>query len=126
MNSVPIFHDDITEILKDEKPEFTILYIDDIPLRGPATRYEQLDGSYKTVLGNQGMWRFVYEHMINVNRILQYMRYVGGTFSGPKTTICADKITIVGFECSYQGRYHDLAKWLSQYLYFFSFSFLFF
>jgi len=32
------------------------------------------------------------------------MKYAGGTFSGPKTTICSDKITIVGFECSYEGR----------------------
>jgi len=42
--------------------------------------------------------------MVNVNRILQCMKYAGGTFSGYKTTICVDKITIVGFECSYQGR----------------------
>jgi len=40
-NLVFIFHENVTEILKDEKPEFTILYIDNIPLRGPATRYEQ-------------------------------------------------------------------------------------
>jgi hypothetical protein len=42
--------------------------------------------------------------MNTVNRILQRMKYVGGTFSGPKTTICADHITIVGFDCSYKGR----------------------
>jgi len=32
------------------------------------------------------------------------MKYAGGTFSGPKTTIYSDKITIVGFECLYKGR----------------------
>jgi len=32
------------------------------------------------------------------------MKYAGEMFSGPKTTICSDKITIVGFECSYEGR----------------------
>jgi len=32
------------------------------------------------------------------------MKYTGGMFSGPKTMICSDKITIVGFECSYEGK----------------------
>jgi len=30
--------------------------------------------------------------------------YAGGTFSGPKTKICDDHITIVGFDCLYKGR----------------------
>ncbi|KXN91781.1 hypothetical protein AN958_12252 [Leucoagaricus sp. SymC.cos] len=30
--------------------------------------------------------------------LLQCMKYAGGTFSGPKMTICTDKITIVGFD----------------------------
>lgn len=33
-NSVPIFHDDVTFILRDEIPHITIPYIDDIPVRG--------------------------------------------------------------------------------------------
>jgi len=40
-NSVPIFHDDVTKILGEEIPEFTIPYIDDVPVRGPASRYIQ-------------------------------------------------------------------------------------
>ncbi len=36
-NSVPIFHDDVTFILQPEIPEFTIPYIDDVPVRGPET-----------------------------------------------------------------------------------------
>ncbi|EKM73974.1 hypothetical protein AGABI1DRAFT_47569, partial [Agaricus bisporus var. burnettii JB137-S8] len=53
---------------------------------------------------NKGIRRFIFEHLESTNRILQRMKYAGGTFSGPKTTICADKITIVGFDCSYLGR----------------------
>ncbi|KXN81154.1 hypothetical protein AN958_05973 [Leucoagaricus sp. SymC.cos] len=33
------------------------------------------------------------------------MKHTRGTFSGLKTTIIADQITIVGFECSYKGRH---------------------
>jgi len=39
-NSVPIFHDDVTYILQEEIPEVMVPYIDDVPCRGPATRYE--------------------------------------------------------------------------------------
>ena len=70
-NSVPIFHDDVTYILKDEVPEYTIPYIDDVPIRGPDTRYEREDGTYETLVKNPGIRRFVWEHMQNVNRILQ-------------------------------------------------------
>jgi len=103
-NSVSIFHDDVTYILCQEIPRYTLPYIDDIPIRGLKTRYELPDGSVETLEQNPGIWKFVFEHLETVNRILQRMKYTGGTFSGPKTMICSDKITIVGFECSYEGR----------------------
>ena len=103
-NSVPIFHDDVTEILKAEIPEFTIPYIDDVPVRGPAVRYESAPGQYETIPENSGVRRFVWEHMINVNRILQRMKYPGGTFSGKKTVVCSDSIEVVGHKCDYEGR----------------------
>ena len=32
------------------------------------------------------------------------MKYAGGTFSGPKTKICNNHVTIVGFDCLYKRR----------------------
>ena len=46
-NSVPIFHDDITHILQPEIPHITIPYIDDVPVKGPASCYIQSDGSHE-------------------------------------------------------------------------------
>ena len=103
-NSVPIFHDDVTEILKPEIPKYTVPYIDDVPIRGPAERYEQAPGVYETIKENKGIRKFVWEHMNNVNRILQRMKYCGGTFSGKKTLICSDAIEVVGHKCDYEGR----------------------
>ena len=103
-NSVPIFHDDVNFILQEEVPEYTMPYIDDVPVRGPASRYQQPDGSYETISENPGIRRFVWEHMNNVNRILQRMKYSGGTFSGHKSVVCASEITVVGHLCSYDGR----------------------
>ena len=103
-NSVPIFHDDVTTILEAEIPEYTIPYIDDVPIRGPATRYEIKNKGYETIPENDGIRRFVWEHMQNVNRILQRMKYCGGTFSGKKTLICAESIEVLGHKCDYEGR----------------------
>jgi len=103
-NLVPIFHDDVTYILRDEIPKYILPYIDDMPIRGPKTRYELPGDGVETLDWNPRIRKFVFEHLGNVNRILQRMKHAGGTFSGPKTTICSDHITIVGFEYSYEGR----------------------
>ena len=103
-NSVPIFHDDVTEILRPEIPEITQPYIDDVPIRGPATRYEVMPGVYETIPENEGIRRFVWEHMQNVNRVLQRMKYCGGTFSGKKTVVCAESIEVLGHKCDFEGR----------------------
>jgi len=112
-NLVPIFHEDVTAILKEEIPEFTTLYIDNVPLRGPSLRYEQPDGTYETIPENKGIRRFVWEHINNVNRILQRMKYCGGTFSGKKTVICAEEIQVLGHLCGYDGckPMEDTMRW---------------
>ncbi len=95
-NLVPIFHDNVTYILQDEILHFTRPYIDDVPVRGPETRYELPGGGYKTIPENQGIRRFVWEHFQVLNCIIQRMKYSGGTFSGPKAVLCASEIIVVG------------------------------
>ena len=103
-NSVPIFHDDVTYILREEIPHVTKPYIDDVPIKGPPTRYELPDGGYETIPENSGIRRFVWEHMNNLNRVLQRVKYAGGTFSGKKSLICCAEFVVVGHRCSYEGR----------------------
>ena len=69
-SSVLIFHDDVTYILCDKIPRYTLPYIDDVPIRRPATRYEKSDGTLEVLEKNPGIRRFIFEHMENVNRIL--------------------------------------------------------
>ncbi len=54
-NSVPVFHEDVTYILRDEIPHVTRPYIDDVPVRGPSTRYELPGGKYETIPENSGI-----------------------------------------------------------------------
>src|ERR1700742_783028 len=109
-NSVPIFHDDVSYILQDEIPHVTKPYIDDVPVKGPKTRYEKPDGTYETIPENPGIRRFVWEHLTNVCRVLQRMAYCGGTFSGTKSVLCAEEITVVGHRCTYEGRKPEINR----------------
>ena len=109
-NSVPIFHDDVTHILQEEIPHVTQPYIDDIPVRGPATRYIQSNGEPETIPGNSGIRRFVWEHFQDLNRVVQRMKYCGGTFSGYKSFLCASEITVLGHRCTIDGRLPDPSR----------------
>ena len=104
-NSVPIFHDDVTHILRDEIPHVTRPYVDDVPIKGPPTRYEipGKPGMYETIPENPGIRKFVWEHMQHVNRICQRMKYCGVTFSGPKAYLCLSEGEVLGHKVSYEG-----------------------
>ena len=117
MNSVPIFHDDITHILQPEIPDTTMPYIDDIPIRGPESCYILSDGTEERIPENPGICRFIWEHLQNLNRVVQRVKYCGGTFSSPKSILCAEEIIAVGHRCTPQGRLPDpkyiekITKW---------------
>ena len=104
MNAPQIMHGDVTFILRDEIPHITAPFIDDVPIKGPETRYETADGGYETIAENPGIRRFVWEHLNNVNRVMQRMKAHGGTFNGKKTIMCAPTAIIVGHKCTYEGR----------------------
>ena len=110
MNAVPIFHDDVTHILQPEIPKYTILYINDVPIRSPASTYQDDEGAFETILENSGIHCFIWEHFQNVNRIVQHMKYSGGTFSGKKSLVCTREITVVGHVCTPEGHVPDPVK----------------
>ena len=101
---VPIFHDDVAYILQPEIPDVTVPFIDDVLIERPVSKYRNGDGMYETIPENTGIRHFVWEHFQNLNRVVQQMKYCGGTFSGPKTTLCAAEIMVVGHRCTYDGR----------------------
>ena len=109
-NSVPIFHDDVTFILQPEIPQVTFPYIDDVPVRGPASRYIQPNGEPETIPDNSGIRRFVWEHFQDLNRVVQRMKYCGGTFSGYKSFLCRPEITVLGHRCTIDGRLPDQSR----------------
>ena len=106
-NSVPIFHNDVTHILRPEIPHITVPYIDDVPIKSPRSCYQRDDGMYETIESNPDIRCFVWEHFQGLNRIVQRMKYSGGTFSGYKSILCARKIMVLGHRCTPEGRLPD-------------------
>ena len=109
-NSIPIFHDDVTYILQSEILHTTIPYIDDIPIRGPATQYCLSDRSYQKHPENPNIRHFVWEHFQGLNPVVQRIKYCEGMFSGYKATLCVEEIMVVGHRCTINGRLPDESR----------------
>ena len=54
-NSVPISHNHVTFIPQTEVPDFTQLYIDDVPMCGGDLCYELPGGGHETIAKNLGI-----------------------------------------------------------------------
>jgi hypothetical protein len=84
-----------------------IPYIDDVPIKGPKLRYQLPDSGYETILENPAIRQFIWEHFKNLNRILQHVKYCGGTFSGHKLYLCVPEIMVLGHICNFEGQKAD-------------------
>ena len=102
-NSVPIFHEDVMKILQPEILHVTQPYINDVPVRGPASRYIKEDGEAETIPENPGIRQFIWEHLQDVNHVVQRMKYCGGMFSGYKLKLCTPEIVVTGHQCTFEG-----------------------
>jgi hypothetical protein len=78
MNLVPILHDDVTYILQPKIPHITIPYIDNTPVKGPKLENCTIGGSFETIPQNPAIRHFIWEHFVNLNRVIQCMKYCGG------------------------------------------------
>jgi hypothetical protein len=109
-NSPAVLQGDITHILRPEIPDWTQPFADDVPIKGPKSRYELPDGSFETMPGNPGIRRFVWEHLEAVHRIVQRVESYGATFSGKKAFIGVPRADILGHVCTYEGRVADPSR----------------
>src|SRR5882724_5659759 len=131
-NSVQILQGDISFIIQEEIPDIAATFMDDVNFRGPPTRYETdssgwysstaftdlppqsapvpcalgSDGNHFEVIPkNTGIRQFTWEHLNNVNHVLQCVKKVGGMFLGWKMDICVPEVVAVGYRCMYKGCY---------------------
>lgn len=101
-NSVAQFVRVVMTILEDLFPNIAMPFLDDIGVKGPYTDY---DGEEKF----PGVRRFVYEHLINLDRSLERIERAQATI-GPKSQFCCSGMVVVGFVCGAEGRSPMAAK----------------
>src|SRR6266403_1702795 len=109
-NAGAIFHEDVTFILEPEIPHVTWPYMDDCSIKGPATHYETSDGSYDTISDNPGIRTFIWQHLVDVHRILHRLRCAGTTVSAKKLFVAVPEVVILGHKCNYEGHIPDDSK----------------
>src|SRR5882724_10128720 len=63
------------------------------------------DQHYEVIPENTGICRFIWEHLNDVNRVLQCVKKARGTFSGWKMDVCVPEVVAVGHCCTYEGHY---------------------
>ncbi|CAG8603394.1 9585_t:CDS:2, partial [Acaulospora colombiana] len=97
-------------LLQDEIPDIANVFIDDLGVKGPPTRYEREDGTFETVPGHPNIRRFVWEHALDVNRVLHRVGHAGATVSGNKIQLAREEMVMVGQRCTYEGRVPDTEK----------------
>ena len=102
-NAVQIYQADMSFILQDEIPHYTMPFIDDLPAKSRMTGYQSEDGSFKTILENSGIHCFIWEHLIVINRILQHLQSVGAMLSTKKFVLAAPDVVIVRHKCTFEG-----------------------
>ena len=109
-NSPAVLQGDVTHILRPEILHLTQPFADDVPIKGPRTRYVLPDGSYETIPENSGIRRFVWEHLQDVHRIIQHVKSYRATFSGKKAFIGVPRADILGHICTPEGRVADPSR----------------
>lgn len=85
-------------------------FIDDVPIKGQPTCYQNVDGSYQTIPSNPLIRKFVFEHLVDVNRILHRLGHAGATVSASKLQIAEPEVDIVGHRCTFEGRIADPSR----------------
>jgi hypothetical protein len=66
-NSPAEFWQCMVFIMKDEIPNVANIFIDDLPIKGPALQYLTPEGKPETLKENSGIHCFIWEHALDVS-----------------------------------------------------------
>jgi hypothetical protein len=102
-NVVQVYQGDTAFILQDEIPNYTSPFINDVPIKLVKTRYQRTDRSYETIAQNPGIHRFIWEHCIVINHILQQLENVSVMVSTTKFVLAAPTAIIIRHKCTFEG-----------------------
>ena len=102
-NSVAQFVRIISKILEPISPNAARVFLDDIGVKGPKTKY---DGTKIS----PGLRQYIFEHLINLEKTLWFLELAGATIAAEKSQFVMAGLKIVGWVCDYDGRHPDEVK----------------
>lgn len=102
-NSVAQFQRGVVTLLDDLVPSVARPFVDDVAIRGPKTTYNNEEVS-------PGLRRYVAEHLRNVDRVLVNFELAGATAAAEKSQWCQEKVDLVGFTLTPEGRLPEQGK----------------
>ena len=109
-NASAIFHEDVIFILEPEIPHVAWPFVDDCSIKGLATCFETDTGGYETLPENPGIRKFIWQHLLDVHRILHHLLCAGATVSAKKLFVAVPEVIILGHKCNYEGHVPDDSK----------------
>ena len=109
-NSPAEFQKCMSIILQDEIPTVANIFIDDLPVKGPTSQYLDSEGKPEVLEVNPKIRRFIWEHALDVHRIMHKVKCAGATFAASKAQICRPEALIIGQTCNAAGRSPDTTR----------------
>ena len=104
-NSVSAFVWVSRKILSKDLGTIAEVFIDDIGVKGPKTQHGDEEAP-----GLPGVWKYVLEHLQNLDKVLADIEWAGATVLGEKSDWCWNGIMIVDFVCREAGRWPQASK----------------
>ena len=86
-------------------PHITLLYVNDVSIKGLKTRYKNEEISELSEIQ-----RFIMKHLQNIDCILTNLKYTELTLTALKLIFCFLKIKLVRFICDENERHSDSKK----------------
>ena len=102
-NSMAQFMHVITKILKDTSSKAAKVFLNDIGVKGPKSKYNN-----EEIL--LGICQYIFKHLINLELTLWLLELAGCVISAEKSEFCMSGVKMVGWVCNYDGRHMDQKK----------------
>ena len=102
-NSVAQFIRIISKILKPVSPNTARVFLDNIRVKGPKTKYNRTKIS-------PGLCQYIFKHLINLEKTLWFLELMGTTIAAEKSQFIITGLKIVSWMCDYDDQHLDKVK----------------
>ena len=103
LNSMAQFIRIISKILKLISPNTARIFLDNIRVKGPKTKYDRTEIS-------PSLHQYIFEHLINLEKTLWFLELTGTTITAEKSQFIMAGLKIVSWVYDYNSQHLDKVK----------------